>query len=89
MARKYSKRLSITETRPGEFDYLRAYIGEKKRWKDLPALFRDGAYQLIARNKLTAAQEARARARQEDRPVGPSAVLREASGANSKGRHDP
>lgn len=77
------RRISITLTRDDEL-YLRAYLRQKKRWKDLPALFRDGGFQLVARNPLTPDQVTRAVHGDGNPREGRSAVLRGGSGANSE-----
>lgn len=77
MAKK--RRVSITEAEDGEWLKLELYVAEKKRWKDLPAFFRDAAYQHQSRNALTPAQEARVAERLKERRGGGSAALREAT----------
>lgn len=77
------RRISITLSRDDEL-YLRAYLRQKKRWRDLASLARDAIFQLIARNPLTKAQTARAAQGGGDGQEEPSAVLRKASGANSR-----
>jgi hypothetical protein len=72
------KRISLTLTLE-DYEHLRAYLRQKRRWKDPASLARDAIFQLIARNPLTEAQDERARKGHGEAPVERSAVLREGS----------
>jgi hypothetical protein len=67
-----------------ELAELKAYIGEKKRWRTVTALIRDATYQHVARNPLSAAQQARVDVVLGRKPVERLAVLRGGSGGQVK-----
>lgn len=72
-------RISLTVTVP-EYNYIRAYIRQKRRWRDAAALARDALFQHIHRNPLSKAQEARLEEEQAEEEKAGHAVLLGASG---------
>jgi hypothetical protein len=74
-----TKRISFTVT-GSDYYLVRAYIREKRRWKDAAALARDALFQHIARNPLSEAQVARVGQEQGEGGEAGLAVLRGGSG---------
>lgn len=72
------RRVSFVLT-ASDYYYVRAYVREKRRWKDPAALARDALFQHISRNPLSEAQEARVEEEQGEGGESGHATLRGAS----------